>query len=354
MSGGLVKSNTGALALKGELADLLGDQLGFASDLSEGVSIGYPVLSIKGKTFHVNEGGESELLMSPHDANAPATTIELVMIKANRDISKVWYETGYVEGSTEAPDCYSNDGTVPAADSANRQSPTCASCRWNQWGSKITEQGSKAKACADSRRTAVAAADDIDRAMLLRVPAASLKPLQQFGQILAKRGVPYNAVVMKLTFDFSVSHPLLKFGVARAVSVEEARKIAEMIKSDTVEAILHGNASSIAQEQAEGGAVSEEEDAALDQAAANAAAAGLKADGGATTPAPKPTQPSVSAETVAAAVGAEPPKRTRKPKAAPAAAEPAKATPPAEPVAAKVVADSGLDAAIGDLLADFE
>lgn len=335
----------------GALMEVLGDQLDYGDDLTAGVSIGFPVLSLKGKVFTVKEGGESEMVLNPETSN-PAQVIQVVMVKANKHVSKVFYANGYEEGSTEPPTCYSNDGTVPAADSTEVQSRTCETCKNNQWGSRIADNGNKAKACSDSRRTAVAAVGDLEKPMLLRVPAASLKPLMQFGQALSKRRVPYQAVVINLTFDFTVSHPLLKFGVARAVTVAEAKQIKELLDSETVGAILHGgNASQVASELAE---VGDEDE--LAKAAAAAGAAGLAAEDPTPTPAsakavrtPSAAKatPNVSAETVAAAVAAPtpaaPPRGTRK-----------KATPPPEPTPAEEVTDEGLGQQLDDLLGSFE
>jgi hypothetical protein len=123
MSGEVVKTGRGALAIKGELAELLGDQFGLG-DLQSGVSIGFPVLSIKGKVFHIKEGGEAELVEQPDNPGEPATSLEVVLIKANPHISKVYYELGYEEGADTKPTCYSNDGIKPAPDGEDVQCST--------------------------------------------------------------------------------------------------------------------------------------------------------------------------------------------------------------------------------------
>lgn len=339
MSNELTTRKAAPLALKGELAELLGDQLGMGTDLTGGVSIGFPVLSIKGKVFHIREGGESDLVTQPGDDEAPATSLEIVLIKANRHVSKVYYDAGYEEGADAAPTCYSNDGEVPADDSEEKQCKTCAACPHNQWGARITESGKKAKACTDSRRVAIAAAGDLSKVMLLRVPAASLKPLMQYGQALTKKGVPYQAVVTKLGFDYTVAHPLLTFKPVRPITVEEAREVKEQIVSDVTEAILHGgNAAQMAAEVAGDAGENEEFEQATAGAQAAAAVLGDVAE---------PEQARVDAQPAA-----EPPKATRKPRTPKAAA-----AAPAEPVAAPVdtpTTSGDMDAELTALLGDFD
>lgn len=183
------------------------------------VSSGYKVLSIKSKVFTVIDGDQKTIITKKeYDANgnmsdtdAPAPNVEVVILSVNPHKSKVFYATGYSEGSMEKPTCYSNNGVGPAADSAEPQSKKCATCPNNVFGSKITENGKKAKACSDSMRLAVAAPDRLDDPMLLRVPATSLPLLGAYGAELSQRGKQPYEVVTKIGFDYTVSHPALTF-----------------------------------------------------------------------------------------------------------------------------------------------
>lgn len=209
-----------------------------ADDLTSGVGQGYPVISIKGKVFHLIKGEERTLITKPGE-DEPAGSIEVIILRANPNLSKVYYSTGYVEGSDSKPDCYSNDGKVPAADAEEAQSKTCATCPHNQWGSKITENGAKGKACSDSRRVAIAMPGHLNEPMLLRVPAASLKTLAQFGDTLKKRGVPnYNVVITKIGFDYTVAHPALTFKPVGFVDEATANEAANMTADEVVAQII--------------------------------------------------------------------------------------------------------------------
>src|SRR5690606_31212610 len=131
------------------------------------------------------------------------------------------------------------DGIRPAADAQSPQATTCAGCKWNQWGSRITDSGKKGKACADSRRLAVAAAGDLTNPLLLRVPAASLVGLASYGKTLAKHGLKdFKAVVTSVSFDPNEAYPLLVFNFARFLTEEEYAAACESAQLDVVSAIL--------------------------------------------------------------------------------------------------------------------
>jgi hypothetical protein len=171
---------------------------------------GFPVISIKGKVFHIQRGDERTLVTKPGEDD-PAASIEVVVVNANPNNSKVFYAEGYQEGEKAKPTCYSNSGVVPESNAQEPQSTKCATCAHNQWGSRVTPDGRKAKACQDTRRLAIATLDTPNDPMLIRVPAGSLKALVEYGKILAARGVPPEAVVTKIGFDYSVAHPALTF-----------------------------------------------------------------------------------------------------------------------------------------------
>jgi len=206
----------------------------FAAAVSVG---GFPVVSIKGKVFHIQRGDERTLVTKGEDGE-PASFLETVIVAVNPSKSKVFYDSGYQDGSVAKPTCYSNDGIAPAGDADEPQAKKCQACPHNQWGSRITDNGGKGKACSDSMRLAIASPDQLNDPMLLRVPAASLKTLGQFGQQLGKRGVEPHHVVTKIGFDHSVAHPSLTF---KAVRFVEANELSE------VEAVINLEAETIGQ-----------------------------------------------------------------------------------------------------------
>lgn len=233
----------------GELINMSGGQLpahlaafqtAANNDLTTGVSQGFPILSYKGKVWHLVTGDDRELIAN--EDNEPLPSVELVIIKANPHISKTYYPNGFEEGSSERPICYSADSVAPAPDSAEPQAKKCAICPHNQFGSKITENGARGKACSDFRRLAVAPSGDLESPMLLRVPAASLKELLAYGQGLNKKGYPYQALVTKVGFDHTVAFPKLTFKALRWLDADEAATVAAMMDDDLVQTITAMNA----------------------------------------------------------------------------------------------------------------
>ena len=215
-------------------------------DFSTGQKGGFPVISIKGKVFHIKRGDEKTLVTKPDGDGEPAASLEVIVLKTHPGVAKTYYSKGFSEGSVEKPDCYSNDGTAPAADAQSPQAKKCAACPHNQWGSKITEDGKKGKSCADVKRLAVAPAGQINDPMLLRVPAASLKTWDQYVDLLKKRGVPPPAVVTKVGFDYTVAHPALTFKPIGFIDEAMAVEVKEVLDTDVVQNII-GGAPSVAE-----------------------------------------------------------------------------------------------------------
>lgn len=199
---------------------------------------GFPVMSIKGKQFALVKNGERKVLMNPNDEDEVATSINVVILKANPNLSKVWYAKGYTEGSDAKPDCFSNDGVAPDPGVEKPQSKKCATCPKNEWGSKVGDDGKKMKACADSRRLAIASPDRIDDPILLRAPAATLKPLAEYGSELAKRQVPYSAVITKVGFDREAASPKLTFKPIGFLTEDQYAEVQRVLGEEVVTSIL--------------------------------------------------------------------------------------------------------------------
>ncbi len=224
--------------LSAEMADLFGTT---NNDLSEGVQESFGVISFKGKVWRVKFKGEERIIKTAD--GDPAPSLVAVMVKASPQISKIYYEGAYTEGDNDAPKCFSIDGMRPDPGSDATQAPTCAACPKNVWGSKITEQGNKTKACSDSRRIAVVPYPDIKNEafggpLLLRVPPASLQELSAYSKLLDDMGLPYQAVITKISFDMELAYPKLKFTALKALSREEAMVVIEQMNSDEVGRML--------------------------------------------------------------------------------------------------------------------
>jgi len=195
----------------------------------------YPFLSIKGKRFAVVRNKEETILMRPDDDETPANAIEVVIVNAATQYSKVYYVKGYTDGSKDKPTCYSNDGQAPAADAADKQSKKCSVCPHNEWN---TGPNGKGKACSDSLRLAVSAATDLNDPMLLRVPPASLKAITEYASMLARKGAPMEGVITKIKFDPAEATPKLQFSVVNFQSEAAYNETIEIARSQLVQQII--------------------------------------------------------------------------------------------------------------------
>lgn len=197
---------------------------------------GFPVLSIKGKVFTLVKQDERKVITRELDGEqVPAAALEIVILAANPNLSKVWYKGGYEDGANAKPDCFSNNGISPDDSVDAPQAKKCATCPKNVWGSG---QNGKGKACGDSRRIAIAAPDQINEPMLLRVPAASLKPLAEYGKKLDNRGASFDAVVTKIKFDMEEATPKLVFVPVGFLDENQLAAVDEAASSDKVQQII--------------------------------------------------------------------------------------------------------------------
>ena len=212
-------------------------------DLSAGVQASFGVIGYKGKVWSIKYRGE-EVQLLRQDGDGARNSIEVVLLASAKNLSKIFYASGYTEGANAAPDCFSTDGIVPSASAVSKQSPTCASCPQNVWGSKISEvSGKPTKRCADSKRIALVPLQDISNEiyggpLLLRVPAASLQELAQYGQKMQQLGYPHYAIGTRISFDTEVSYPRFQFSAIRPLTDDEAHQVVVLRNSPAVARIL--------------------------------------------------------------------------------------------------------------------
>lgn len=242
MSNELIVAPPGAPAY---LASFLGGMptlAGIADNISGGLSSGsaHPRISIKGSRWRIQDvQGDVQVAQTLH--------LDAIIVDANPFLSKTFYAQAYNPADMEvrAPDCFSDNGAGPSSRAEKPQAAVCSSCPHNAWGSKINPNGSKSKACADSKKLAVLLADNPEGAVYeLRVPAASMANLAAALKSLQQRGIPAPAVVIRMTFDPQADFPKIVFTPtgyateAQLTSVKEVMgtgEVAEAVGSlDTV------------------------------------------------------------------------------------------------------------------------
>lgn len=194
----------------------------------QGVQESFAVLGIRGKNWRIKYRGEEELVKGAD--GSPMQKLPVVIVGVSPYISKQWYESGYTDGSDSAPDCFSVNGVSPDAAAPKKQHATCATCPKNVFGSKITEDGKKAKACQDSRRIAVVPLGDLQNEiyggpMMLRLPATTLPNLKRYAEMLERKGASLEYVATALRFDYDVAYPKVEFEALGWLTNEQALEV---------------------------------------------------------------------------------------------------------------------------------
>jgi hypothetical protein len=212
----------------------------------------FATVSFKGKRWAIRYRGEEEALKaSPgvdHQgrplAPMPIAAFPVIVVGVAPHLSKNYYAKGYSDGDENAPDCFSVNSIRPDEASPHKQCETCAACDKNRFGSAITQNGSKAKACRDIRRVAVVPAGDVANeqyggAMLLRLPPASIPHFQKYAADLKRVGVSISEVVTSMTFVEGPAHPEVEFAAVGFIeSPDDYRLAGEHAASDEVQAML--------------------------------------------------------------------------------------------------------------------
>jgi hypothetical protein len=224
------------------LAGRVGQPSTLAESLGGGLakSVEFPRISIKASRFRIVEGGAETVLND--------TTLEVVIVGANPRLSKAWYAEAWTpDVEASAPDCFTLDGITHDPESAQPQHPVCASCPQNAWGSRVTPQGTKVKACSDKKRLAVVAATDPSGpTYLLEVTAAALKGLNQYQRELTMRGIAPEIVKTAVSFDTSASFPKLQFGFGGFIDEQTQTIVDKLFGSDKVKQITGETSANIA------------------------------------------------------------------------------------------------------------
>lgn len=122
-----------------------------------------------------------------------------------------WYKERYDPNNPTAPHCYAlsetDDDLKPHPDSAEPQSPTCAECPKNQWGSD--PGGGKGKACKNVRRLAMIHRSDLEvekvskaEVAVAKLPVTSVKNWSTYAhQIANVLKMPPLAVITEMSVE---------------------------------------------------------------------------------------------------------------------------------------------------------
>ncbi len=186
--------------------------------LADGIGGGYGVIGYKGKEWSLRYKGENyrftDLVKGREQA---ATSIDVIIVRQAPGKSKSYFPS-YEEGSSGRPLCQSIDGITPDEDVDEKQSDSCAICPRNVF--QTNSKGFRSKECSDYKRVAVLLMPDVSKKMLgaelqeavfLRVPAASLTNLGTYGEYLKRIDAPYLGLVTRISFEQGKAFPKFQF-----------------------------------------------------------------------------------------------------------------------------------------------
>ena len=276
----------GLLAAHPELATINADALsGSAKPMPPSI------VADKGK-FVIKKDGLSEVATFPDTpanqaagiVGAPVSVLKVIVLKAKPGIEKAWYASTYVPGQeSQAPDCSSEDGIKPLANSPLKQCENCASCPQNVFGSGTKADGSPSggKACGDRKILAVFAVGF--GVFRFAVPPASLTGKRASGlgmswdmycRQLETKGLPLPAVVTAISFDQGDTDYKLNFNFDGVLGEAQLSKIMPLLKTtEVMEIVLPRNAQAALPAPAQPAQIENKENYVKVQAAAERAEA---------------------------------------------------------------------------------
>jgi len=233
----MTTQNALAILSGAKISDLARQSKFATQELGAGIAAPFAVIGYKGGRWSVRHRGVTTVLQRFDASGRPdgfVPFLDLVILQAASHHSKIYYAKAYTDGDDEIPDCWSTNGVVPDQAAPRKQAPTCAQCKWNEFGSRTNAAtGAKGKACADIRRMAVTPYLDIENVaaggpMLLRVPPASLGAVGEYSDMLKANSIPYSAVATRIGFDPREAYPKMIFEPYAILSDVEMAKVLTM------------------------------------------------------------------------------------------------------------------------------
>lgn len=215
-------------------------------------------LTFPGKVWTVNiDGSKRPLMRTNADGEEELVqTFDAVIIAYNENRGRAYYGgRAYDPNQESAPDCWSNDGVTSSPNAPARQSEKCNVCPQAIKGSRQTDQGKPAAACAVHRNLAVVPrSKDLGAAPLLRLKipqtsdfdglnkeaqAKGMFAFSNYLNFLKSKGVPFTySLTTRIRFDNTKSYPKLWFSPGRWLTEEEAATCAEVAGSPNLDDLL--------------------------------------------------------------------------------------------------------------------
>ena len=257
--------------------------------------------------MRTNADGEEELIQ----------TFDAVIIAYNENRGRAYYGgKTYDPNQENAPVCWSNDGVTSSPNATERQSEKCNVCPQAIKGSRQTDQGKAATACAVHRNLAIVPKSrDLSAAPVLRLKipqtsdfdglnkeaqAKGMFAFTNYLNFLKSKSVPFTySLTTKIRFDNTKSYPKLWFSPGRWLTDEEAATCADIAESGNLDDLLKTDFTGFGNTGTRPPGITEEDEAETDEDEIEIApppASKPTASAAAPKPAPAEAAPAASAK----------------------------------------------------------
>jgi hypothetical protein len=176
----------------------------------------------------IPSGGGLAFEVPGDDPESPDVVQTLRGVVVHHQPKNVYFRNKFGEGETNTPDCSSSDGKIGIM-TASGAEKTCATCKFNQFGSAADGKG---KAC-QNRIDLYIMREDAAFPIVLSLPATSIKAFKNYlTSIVLKQKRLYQAVtevsLKKVKSAGGINYSTCVFKKAGEVSPEEVLAMAEM------------------------------------------------------------------------------------------------------------------------------
>ena len=189
-----------------------------AATQAEAETTSIPFMSFKGKKFTL---GEDKL----------GDKLDVVLLADCFD--NAWYDRPYDPKSEDKfpPACFSIGGEFPHETSPAPVNDNCADCPKNQFGSR-----GNGKECRNGRRFLIASVGErgvnLANLAIMNIAPTTLKAASKYIKALnVVKGLPYWAVITKLSFDEDSQYPMLEFAVGDSLGGKDLEAISKSLES---------------------------------------------------------------------------------------------------------------------------
>jgi hypothetical protein len=151
----------------------------------------HPRISIEGGGFALVDGSGTRY-QAPIVLRQNIPTLQVIIVNANEQQSRVFYDGPYDRENPGPPTCYSDNGVGPSRMAQNPQARTCAECPNSEWGSAVSKlTGKGIPACSTKKKLAALVVGDASGLVYqLQIPPATLKALGKYSSDIGSYTAP--------------------------------------------------------------------------------------------------------------------------------------------------------------------